>query len=45
MDALHIAAAVLVGAEEFVTNEKKEKSIHRTKSIKITSIYPVNNAA
>jgi predicted nucleic acid-binding protein len=39
MDALHIASAVSVGAIEFVTNEKPERSIHRTKSIKITSIY------
>jgi predicted nucleic acid-binding protein len=35
MDALHIAAAV--GAEEFITNEKPEKSIHRTPSIRIIS--------
>ncbi len=37
MDALHIAAAVTVGAEEFITNEKPEKSIHRTPSIRIIS--------
>ena len=43
MDALHIAAAVSVGATEFVTNEKSEKSIHRTQSIKIISIYPSSN--
>lgn len=40
MDAFHIAAASLVGAEEFITNEKPEKSIHRTPSIKIISIHP-----
>ena len=40
MDALHIAAAVSVGATEFITNEKLEKSIHRTKRIKVISIYP-----
>jgi predicted nucleic acid-binding protein len=40
VDAFHIAAAVLVGAEEFITNEKPEKSIHRTPSIKIISIHP-----
>lgn len=40
MDALHIAAAVSVGAREFITNEKPEKSIHRTKSIPVISIYP-----
>lgn len=39
MDALHIAAAVLVGAAEFITNEKPEKSIHRTKSIQVISIW------
>lgn len=43
MDALHIAAAVSVGATEFVTNEKPEKSIHRTQSIKIISIHPSSN--
>lgn len=42
MDALHIAAAVSVGAEEFITNEKPDKSIHRTKSIKVVSIYPID---
>ncbi|AFY48923.1 putative nucleic acid-binding protein, contains PIN domain [Nostoc sp. PCC 7524] len=41
MDALHIAAAISVGATEFITNEKPEKSIHRTKSIKVISIYPL----
>lgn len=43
MDALHIAAAVSVGATEFITNEKSEKSIHRTQSIKIISIHPSSN--
>lgn len=38
MDALHVAAAVLVGATEFITSEKPEKSIHRTKSIQVVSI-------
>jgi predicted nucleic acid-binding protein len=38
MDALHIAAAVSVGATEFITNEKPEKSIHRTQSIKVISL-------
>jgi predicted nucleic acid-binding protein len=40
MDALHIAAAVAVGAEEFITNEKSQKSIHRTPSIRVISIRP-----
>lgn len=38
MDALHIAAAVSLGADEFITNEKPEKSIHRTPSIRIISV-------
>lgn len=36
MDALHIAAAVAAGAT--ITNEKLEKSIHRTPSIPIISV-------
>ncbi len=38
MDALHIAAAVLLGADELATIERPEKSIHRTQSIKVVSI-------
>ncbi|MBP0030399.1 type II toxin-antitoxin system VapC family toxin [Roseofilum sp. Guam] len=38
MDALHIAAAVSVGATEFITNEKPQKSIHRTQSINVISL-------
>jgi predicted nucleic acid-binding protein len=43
MDALHVMAAVSVGATEFITNEKPEKSIHRTNSIRVISIYPSRN--
>lgn len=39
MDALHIASAISVGATEFITNEKLDRSIHRTQSIKIISIH------
>ena len=39
MDALHVAAAVSVGATEFITNEKLNKSIHRTQSIQVISIH------
>ena len=39
--ALHIAAALAVGATEFITNEKPEKSIHRTQSIKVISIHSI----
>ena len=38
MDALHIAAAILLKADELVTMEKPTKSIHRTKSIKVVSL-------
>lgn len=38
MDAIHIAAALSVQAEEFVTTEKTTKPIHRVKEIRITSI-------
>jgi predicted nucleic acid-binding protein len=38
MDALHVAAAVAVGAEELITSEKPEKSIHRTPSIRVISM-------
>lgn len=44
MDALHIAAALSVGATEFITNEKLGKSIHRTPSIKMISIHPTSKA-
>lgn len=39
MDALHVAAAILGGADELVTIEKPNKSIHRTQSIKVVSIH------
>jgi len=39
MDALHIGTALSVEATEFVTNEKPERSIHRTPSIKMISIH------
>ena len=38
MDALHIAAALSVDAEEFVTTEKTTKPMHRVTEIKIVSI-------
>jgi predicted nucleic acid-binding protein len=38
MDALHIAAAVSVDAVEFMTYEKPEKSIYRTRSIQVISV-------
>lgn len=38
MDALHIAAAVETGSSEFITSEKPQKSIHRTRRISVISI-------
>jgi predicted nucleic acid-binding protein len=38
MDSLHLAAAMSVGADEFVTSEKPSKPIHRVKDIKIVRI-------
>ena len=38
MDALHIASAVSVGAEELVTTVRAEKPIHRTTLIRVVSI-------
>lgn len=40
MDTLHVAAAVSVDVVEFITYEKPEKSIYRTKSIQVISIHP-----
>ena len=39
MDALHVAAAILIGADELITTEKSQRSIHRTSSITIISLY------
>ena len=41
MDAPHVAAAISAGAEELITTEKPEKSIHRVDSINILSIRPL----
>lgn len=38
-DALHIAAALLARADEFVTSEKPTKPFSRVRGIKVTSIY------
>ncbi|WPF88419.1 PIN domain-containing protein [Cyanobacterium aponinum AL20118] len=39
MDSLHIASAKLLQVDEFITNEKTNKSIHRSQSINIISLY------
>ena len=38
LDALHVAAALLVGADELVTTERQTKPMHRVIGIQITSI-------
>ena len=38
MDALHLAAALTVDAEEFVTTEKTTKPMHRVTEIRVVSI-------
>jgi hypothetical protein len=40
LDALHIACAVFAGADEFITSEKTNRPIHRTKLVKVVSIFP-----
>jgi predicted nucleic acid-binding protein len=38
LDPLHVAAALLMGAEELVTTERRTKPMHRVSNIKVTSI-------
>ncbi|MBC6421691.1 MAG: PIN domain-containing protein [Hormoscilla sp. SP5CHS1] len=40
IDALHVAAAISVGAEELITTEKLNKPIHRATGITVVSIQP-----
>ena len=40
VEALHIAAAITAGASEFITAEKRSRSIHRTRTIKVVTIHP-----
>jgi predicted nucleic acid-binding protein len=40
MDAPHVAAAASLGASELVTTEKPSRSIHRARSMKVTTIFP-----
>lgn len=42
MEALHVAAAAIVGAQELVTTERPTRSIHRARSVKVVSINPVS---
>jgi len=39
MDALHLAAARLLRADEFVTTEKPTKSIHRSSLVNVVYLY------
>ena len=39
MDSLHIAAAHLLGADEFITTETPRKSIYRTKLVKVIYLF------
>ena len=39
MDSLHIAAAHLIEADEFVTSEKPGKSIYRTSLVKVVYLF------
>lgn len=39
LDALHVASALTVGAEEFVTGEKPTKPINNVSVLKVNSIY------
>ena len=40
LDAVHIACAAYAGADEFITSEKTNRPIHRTKLVKMVSIFP-----
>lgn len=39
MDALHLAAAHLLNADEFITTEKPNKSIHRSTLVKVLYLF------
>lgn len=39
LDALHVAAAVMLDADELVTTEKSDKPIHRTAAVKVVSVW------
>ncbi len=42
MDALHVAAAIRQGAEEFVTTERPGKPIFRVRGITVTSLHSLH---
>lgn len=39
LDALHVAAALSIGADEFITTEKSDKPLLRVPDIRLRSIY------
>ena len=39
LDSLHLAAAHLLEAEEFITAERPEKAIYRTQLVKVVYLY------
>lgn len=39
LDALHVASALAVGADELITSEKPGKPIHRVKGITVRTIH------
>ena len=39
MDALHVAAAILLNADELITTERPTKPIHRITAVKVISLY------
>lgn len=44
MDALHIAAASIGKADEFITLEKANRPICRVTEVKVVSLYPMDEA-
>jgi predicted nucleic acid-binding protein len=39
LDAIHIASAVFAGAEELITSERATKPMHRTRLVRVISIF------
>ena len=39
MDSLHLAAAYLLDADEFITTEKPSKSIHRSTLVSVSYLF------
>lgn len=40
LDALHVAAAIALGADELITAEGKGKPIHRVTALRVVSLQP-----